>query len=337
MGFTQRDYCQYLLTSQINYTLTNLANHLDNFSHDAVNRFLRQQSITPAELWSNVQQELKSSSSAYLVFDDTVIDKRFSQKIELVRRQYSGNEHRVIRGIGLVSCIYVKPETGKFWVIDYRLYDPDGDGKTKLDHLMEMLLDAINKKQLLFARVLMDSWYASKKVMLLIDKLGKFYYCPLKKNRLVDDTRGVEKYQQIQSLARTNQEQQQGKIIKIKGFPQSQKVKLFRVSISTDRTEYVATNEVQISSNESVKEICKVRWKIEEFHREIKQLTGLEKCQCRQQKIQRNHIACSLLVWNFLKKIADVLGQTIYQVKAKWASDCLKKELKNHSLVMQLI
>ncbi len=29
MRFTKLDYCQYLLSSQINYTLTNLADHLE--------------------------------------------------------------------------------------------------------------------------------------------------------------------------------------------------------------------------------------------------------------------------------------------------------------------
>ncbi len=57
----------------------------------------------------------------------------------VTRRQYSGNEHRVLRGIGVVSCVYVNPETGQFWVIDYRIYEPDEDGKTKLDHVVEML------------------------------------------------------------------------------------------------------------------------------------------------------------------------------------------------------
>ena len=38
-------------------------------------------------------------------------------------------------------------------------------------------------------------------------------------------------------------------------------------------------------------QVCKIRWKIEEFHREIKQLTGIESCQCRKARLQRNHIA----------------------------------------------
>ena len=92
-----------------------------------------------------------------IIFDDTVIDKNCSNSIELVRRQYSGTEHRVIRGIGLISCVYVNVNTGQFWVIDYRVYDPDGDGKTKLDHVADMLHSLVYSKQLPFARVLMDS------------------------------------------------------------------------------------------------------------------------------------------------------------------------------------
>ena len=58
-----------------------------------------------------------------------------------------------------------------------------------------------------------------------------------KKNRLVDDTGGQEKYKPIESLAWSKDGLDQGKIIKIKTFPQAKKVKLFRVTISTDRTE----------------------------------------------------------------------------------------------------
>ncbi|NET78581.1 hypothetical protein D5R40_14910 [Okeania hirsuta] len=57
------------------------------------------------------------------------------------------------------------------------------------------------------------------------------------------------------------------------------------------------------------------RWKIEEFYARIKQLTGLEFCQCRRGKIQKNHIACAMLVWNNWKKMANVMGKTIDQLK----------------------
>ena len=61
-----------------------------------------------------------------------------------------------------------------------------------------------------------------------IDKMGKYYYCPLKKNRLVDDTGGTEEYKHIESLNWSQRELEQGKIIKIKAFPKEKKVKLFR-------------------------------------------------------------------------------------------------------------
>ena len=38
--FTRLDHCQYFLVSQITYTLTNFADHTNDFSHDMVNRFL---------------------------------------------------------------------------------------------------------------------------------------------------------------------------------------------------------------------------------------------------------------------------------------------------------
>lgn len=45
------DYCQYLLVSQINYTLTNFADHSERLSHDTVNRYLRGERITPRLVW----------------------------------------------------------------------------------------------------------------------------------------------------------------------------------------------------------------------------------------------------------------------------------------------
>ena len=79
-------------------------------------------------------------------------------------------------------------------MVDYRIHEREKDEKSTLDHVADILNDLVNYKQLSFARVLMDSWYACQKLMFLIEDLGKIYYCPLKKNRLVDDTGGIEKY-----------------------------------------------------------------------------------------------------------------------------------------------
>ena len=85
-------------------------------------------------------------------------------------------------------------------MVDYRLYDPDGDGQSKLDHVASMLNGVVYSKQLPFTTVLMDSWYATQKLMAQIDQLEKVYYCPLKTNRRVDDSAGTLPYQRIDEL-----------------------------------------------------------------------------------------------------------------------------------------
>ena len=328
------DYCQYLLVSQINYTLTNFADHSETFSHDGLNRYLQGEKLSPKLTWENVQNQVVPTSKGFVVFDDTVADKNFSQEIELVRHQYSGNAHRVIKGIGIVTCVYVNPDLDQFWIIDYRIYDPDGDGKTKLDHVQDMLLNCVHQKQLQFWAVLMDSWYATKEIMLTIEKYEKIYYCPLKDNRQVDDSGGSQPYQRVDGLAWTEAEKQHGKVIKIKGFPGQHKVKLFRVVLSTKRTDYVVTNDMAQDDTQVVQEVCSLRWKVEQFHRETKQLTGLEGCQCRKARIVRNHIACSILVWVRLKQVANETKQTVYRLKHELLSEYLRQQLKSPAIQM---
>ena len=71
-----------------------------------------------------------------------------------------------------------------------------------------------------------------------------------------------------------------------------------------------------------------VRWQVEELHRGLKQLTGTEKCQCRQARSQRNHLACCYHAWLSLKVKATQLNQTLYQVKTDLFRDYLRAELR---------
>ena len=216
------------------------------------------------------------------------------------------------------------------------MYDPDGDGKTKLDHVLDMLRNCVYQKHLAFWAVLMDTWYATKKVMLQIEKDGKRYFCPLKDHRQVDDSGGSQPYQRVDGLTWTETEKQHGKTINIKGFPADHKVNVFRVVLSTQRTDYVVTNEFAQDRPEVVQEVCGFRWNIEQFHRETKQLTGIERCQCRKARTVRNHIGCAILVWVRLKQVAVETGRTIYRVKSDLLDDYLRQQLKSPTVQMCL-
>ena len=44
-----------------------------------------------------------------------MLDKSYGLHIEVALHQRSGNEKKIIEGIGVVSCVYVNPETKRFW------------------------------------------------------------------------------------------------------------------------------------------------------------------------------------------------------------------------------
>jgi Transposase DDE domain len=332
---TRLDYCQFLLVSQTNYTMSYFAEHSPGFSHDAVKRYLEKDKLTARMVWENVRSQVVRNEQGYLAFDDTVLDHNSSFKIELVRRQYSGNAHEVIKGIGVVTCVYINPETEQFWIIDYRIYDPERDGKTKLDHVREMLDNALTEKCLPFRGVLMDSWYAERKLMLHIERLKQVYYCPLKDNRQVDDSDEERGYQRVDSLNWSDEEIQHGKTLHIKDFPKGHRVKLFRLVLSSKRTDYIATNDFAQESTQDTRDVCALRWKIEQFHRETKQTTGIEACQCRLARIQRNHIACAILVWVRLKQVAQETASTLYQLKHGLLDDYMRSQLRSPAIQMQ--
>lgn len=345
---TRLDYCQFLLSSHINYTATHLAEHTASFSHDTVTRYLAGDRITPRLLWEQIKPDLVPSSNGYLLFDDTVLDKRHSRHIDLVRRQWSGNEHHVIRGIGVVTCVYVNPELNRFWVIDYRLYAPPGpvgDGKSKPDHVSEMLAAVLDPKGpgykgLPVSAVLMDAWYATRRLFRQIEAIGHIYYCPLKGNRLVDESNGqagsptTRPHVPVSTLAWSEADEARGKSVHMKDFPKGHRVRLFRLVLSTERTDYVVTNDLTQDSALDVRDVYGWRWKIEQLHREVKQTTGIEYCQARRARSQRNHIGCALMVWRRLKQVAEDTNQTIYAVKYGQLSDYLRAQLKSPSVPM---
>ena len=268
---TRLDYGQFLLSSQTNYTLTYFADHArtgsdaPRWSHDTINRYLRRDHITPRLLWDNVKTDIIPHEHGYLLFDDTVLDKRHSRQIEPAQRQYSGNAKGTIEGIGVVTCVYVNPALERFWIIDYRIFAPATDGKTKLTHVAEMLDHTFAHKRvavaggqvlLPFRTVLMDAWYAAMPIWKQIERMGKLYVCPVRSNRQVSLGPG-QPYVPVEALVAS----EVGHIVHMKGMPSGHRVKLFRLAFSTERTEHVVTNDVSGSSADAAREECAVRWK----------------------------------------------------------------------------
>ncbi|URW78273.1 transposase [Rickettsia conorii subsp. raoultii] len=326
------DYCQFLTVRQKNYSLTYYAEHAKKCSHDVINRFLENEKYSPFLLWEHIKNDVVFAPNGYTIFDDTVLNKRNTKKIEIARSQYSGATGRITTSIGVVSLVYYNPDINRFWVIDYRIFSPDHDGATKLDHLLSMLNNAVYSKKIPFQTVLFDTWYATHKIMQHVDPLAKYYYAPIKANRNVSKTSASEPYRAVSKLQFSDKEIEHGVEIHIKGLAKDKHVNLFKFTVSTNRVDYVVTNNKTQKSSKAAQDEFGFRWVIESMHREIKQLTGIERCQCRKQRIQRNHISCAFLVWAFLKRTAHKIGKTVYQIKLGLLDDYMQQQLRSPSL-----
>jgi hypothetical protein len=73
-------------------------------------------------------------------------------------------------------------------------------------------------------------------------------------------------------------------------------ITVFKFVAKNGRIDYVSTNRKN-PTRDGVEKIIKARWSIEVYHRELKQTCGIERCQARTSRAQRNHICLSILAW----------------------------------------
>jgi hypothetical protein len=115
---TKKQYGEYLLSTPKNGTCPYLAEHREGVSHEVVTDLLRQKRFMPREVGKLVKDRIAASPEACLIVADSVHDKGYSQSIEWVRAQYSGNEPRGGRGIGVVSLVHSAGKDQAFYPLD---------------------------------------------------------------------------------------------------------------------------------------------------------------------------------------------------------------------------
>ena len=323
MPVTSKQYKQYLINTQINYTCDYMS-EFSNMSGDAVDRFLKGSKLKPSFIWEQVKGEIVLSSKGSLIIDKVVLEHKNTTKIECAYKQWSGSSHAIVMGIGVINILYYNPEVDRYWIIDCRVWDKKVDGKKETQLAFELL--KLNTKRvglLSFHSVLFDSFYASGEMLRYIGMdLKKVFYTNLPAGRKCIEVEKLikpdQQYSQIKDLDWTGQELIYGKMIYLKDIPKSMPVKLFSVASSERRIDNLCTNDIDNSTDITVtQEESSKRWKVEQFHREIKQTLGIAKCQCRKNRSQRNHIICSMLSWVYLTKQAVKHATTIYQIKKK--------------------
>jgi Transposase DDE domain len=167
--------------------------------------------------------------------------------------------------------------------------------------------------------VIADSWYSSLDNLKCIRDLGWYFVMGLKKNRIVN------KGEQLCDLVIPDE----GLRVHLRGYGW---ITIFRFESTDRRTDYIGTNR-ENPTRDHISALVKKRWEIEVFHRELKQTCGLEQCQARTSRSQRNHIVLSVLTWikqaalrrynhlSFYQQQWDTIKQVIaYQMKIQLAT-----------------
>ena len=277
-------YCAFLEVTSGRYSalsLSEVAPDGSTLSHDSISRWLSEERVQPKDLWQAAKPEV-AGRPGILVFDDVVIDKSRSGKTELVNWQYAGSKHDTTKGIGVVNALW-QISREDYVPMDYRIWNPPEDGKTKNNHFRDMLT-AVKRRQLEPEMVVADSWYSSLDNLKAVRSHGWDWVMGLRSNRLVG-----KPHVQINTLALPDE----GLVVHLKGYGW---IKLFRFVTKHGRTDYIGTSKLDLSRSQ-VKEYFERRWSVEVLHRELKQTCGFARCLANTGRAQRNHIGLSMLTW----------------------------------------
>jgi hypothetical protein len=203
---------------------------------------------------------------------------------------------------------------------DYRLFSKR-DGKSKHDHFWEMMLMARGRG---FSPkcVLFDSWYARLENLKQVRDYGWLWLTRLKGDRIVS---GADRLQRRLEDVEVGEA---GTVLHLRGYGM---VKVFRIAAPDGDTEYWATNDLTMDPGMR-RHYAEISFAIENYHRDIKQHCGVDGCQARSERAQRNHIGMSLraflrLEWHFFST-----GVSAFAVKTNLVVDAIRNYLAHPTI-----
>ena len=302
-------YTLFLLAEPKYVSCVHLGTILEELSHDRINRFLLRERYTPEDLFNEVMGEVILEGGVLSV-DDTVIDEPYRDlnKTEFMGYYFwSGKHKRAVLGINMVTLCYTDI-AGNSYPINDRFFDKQ-ENKTKNDYFIEMM-DEIKRWGIKPAWVTGDCWYSSGPNLKFLRNEGVGFLFGIAINRLVSLERGI--VVQVQTL----EVPESGLVVYLKEFGW---VKLFCQDFKNEARYYILFHPELVSllslQRGTFKHIHDSHWKIETFHRVIKQVCNIERFHVRNGEAIRNHIFCALRAFVKLQTmVVDELIDNLYQV-----------------------
>lgn len=340
-------YTDYLICQNKYATATGLSDMLSgDISHDKITRFLRFNSFSSKELWSYVKPTIQEHQQpdGVLILDDAIEEKPYTDENEINCWHYSHAKGCILKGINLLSCMVRYGDV--CLPIGYNVVKKDiqyCDIETKRcrrkasitkNELFRQLITQAQKNNVLYEYVLADNWYGSKANMDFIQNdLEKSFIIGIKSNRTVALSENDAQRGRFQSAKSLKLEEDVVHKVWLRGltFPVQLLVKHFKNENGSTGTLYLVSNDMQIDADRMY-QVYQKRWRIEEFHKSIKQNTSLAKSPTKRVHTQRNHIFASIIAYCKLELLKLKTNMNHFAIKYKLivrANQIAYQELQN--------
>jgi hypothetical protein len=325
-------YTDYLISSFGQVTATGLSQLLDGkVSHDQITRFLASPAKTSADLWRVVKPLVRQveSDDAVLVIDDSIEEKPYTDENDLICWHYDHSQQRNVKGINFLTALYCPGQLALPVAFDLvaktESYLEAKTGKAKRRSAVtknaryRLLLQRCAQNQLRFQYVLNDAWYAAAENMtFIVEGLKKHFVMPLKQNRKVTPSQADKqagKYEAVNQLALPEGATRQ---VWLEGvaFALLLAKQVFINGDGTSGELYLVTSDLTLTY-EQLTSLYQRRWRVEVYHKALKQNASLEKSPTRTATTQRNHLYASLCAYIKLESLKMKTGLNQFALKSK--------------------
>lgn len=324
-------YSDYLIASFGLTTATGLSNLLDGeISHDKITRFLSGQVKTSKDLWQFVKPLIREieSDAACLIIDDSIEEKPYTDENDIICWHYDHSQQMNVKGINFLNCLYqtgdVALPIGFDLVTKTEKYVDPKDGKEKRRSLISKNELAQNqiayaiKNNVKFRFVLFDVWFSSVANMKFILKHRKHFICPLKSNRKVALSRNDKLQGHWHKLETVEIETNKSRLIYLEGLdlPVLLIKQVFTNEDGKTAIQYLISSDTTLLPNDIIRSYQK-RWRVEEYHKSLKQNVSLERSPTQTVTTQTNHFFAAICGYIKLERLKIKTKLNHFALKSK--------------------
>jgi hypothetical protein len=332
-------YTDYLISSFGPTTATGLSRLVDGeVSHDQVTRFLASPAKTSADLWRMVKPLIRQveSPAGVLIFDDSIEEKPYTDENDLVCWHWDHSKERHVKGINFLTAYYATETVSLPVAFDLvAKTEPYTDAKTgkakrrsplTKNARYRMLLQLCAHNQIKFAYLLNDSWYAASDNMKFIHlDLKKDFVMPLKANRKVALSEADQQAGRYVTVSSLDLPEGETRLIWLEevAFALRLAKQVFINDDGSTGTLYLVTSDLTLTYDRMTS-LYQKRFRVEGYHKSLKQNASLEKSPTRTETTQQNHFFASVCAYVKLEGLKLKQGVNHFALKSKIYLSALK-------------